>query len=144
MLPKYWRLHTKQETGQTMTLNDGASIVARVSPWKFAAGVKVDGEAIVDDMGFDAGETIVNLGTSEGDVQTNTVNLFIGATGVFTVAHDLDAAVGVVRLFLEGCDDNTNWPSDATDFVITDLIQVAVCPIDNSAVDKSRAVNFVL
>jgi hypothetical protein len=127
-----------------MTKNDGASIVARISPWKFASGVKVDGNVIVDDLGFDAGETIANNGTSEGDIQDNTVSLFVGAHGVLTVAHDLDAAVGSVRLFYEYCDDNSNWPSDATDFVITDLIQVANCPIDNSAVDKSRSVNFVL
>jgi len=144
MLPKYWRLHFINETGQTMTFNDGAKIEVRVSPWKFSEGAKVDGNVIEDDMAFAAGGTIADDGTKEGDVNDNTSNLYIGAHGVFKVTHDLDAAVGCCRLYFEHCDDNTTWPSDATDFVITDLIQVAVCPIDNSAVDKSRAVNFVL
>ena len=144
MLPKYWRLRFINETGQTMTFNDGAAIEVRISPWKLTSGAKVDGIVIVDDMGFGAGQTIADDGESEGDVNDNTSNLFLGATGVFTVTHDLDAALGQCRLYFEHCDDNSTWPSDSSDFKIADLIQVKVLDIDNSAVDKSRRQNFVL
>ena len=144
MLDKYWRLRFINETGQTMTKNDGAEIDVRMTPWKFASGVYTLYDVILDDMGFDAGETIADDGESEGDVQTNTANLYMGVLGTFKVTHDLDAAVGVCRLYFEHCDDNVHWPSDSDDFVITDLIQVAVLNIDNSGVDKSRSMNFVL
>lgn len=144
MLDKYWRLRFINETGQTMTKNDGAEIDVRMTPWKFVNGVYTLYDVIEDDMGFDAGENIVDDGESEGDVQTNTVSKYIGVLGTFKVTHDLDAAVGVCRLYYEHCDDNVHWPSDATDFVIADLRLVKTIAIDNSAVDKSRSQNFVL
>lgn len=145
MLPKYWRLRFINETGQIMTFNEGAAIAVRILPWKLVSGVLTYGTVIEDDMGFGAGQTIADDGESEGDVQDNTSNKYWGAHGVFTVTHDLDAAVGVCRLYFESCDDNSSWPSDSDDFVITDLgPPVKTIPIDNSAVDKSRRVNFVL
>ena len=113
-----------------------------MTPWKLTNGALVYGTAITDDIGQTA--TIADDAETEGDVQDNTSNLYLGVLGTFEVTHDLDAAAGEYRLYYEHCEDNSSWPSDASDFVITDLIQVCVLNIDNSAVDKSRSKNFVL
>jgi hypothetical protein len=143
MLAQFWRLRMINETGQTMTFNDGAAIAVRAQGWKIgASGAITYGTVITEDMGFGAGETIVDDGEVEGTVVDNSTNKFYGINGTFTVTHDLDAASGVCRLYLEFSDEDGNWPSDASDFVITDLIQIAVLNIDNSDVDKSRSCNF--
>lgn len=144
MLGKFWRLRMINETGQTMTYDGAARIAIRVMEWKMVSGVLTYGTVITEDLGFGASETIADNGEVEGTVVDNSSNLYWGAHGTFLVLHDLDAAVGVCRLYLEFSDADGNWPSDSDDFVITDLIQVAVLPIDNSAADKSRSVNFVL
>ena len=130
MLAKFWRLRFINETGQTMTFNDGARIAIRCMGWKVSSGALVYGSVITDD------------GEVEGTVVDNSSNLFWGMNGTFEITHDLDAAVGQCRLYLEFSDNDGNWPSDSDDFVIGDLIQIAVLPIDNSGVDKSRSVNF--
>ena len=144
MLPKYYRFHVVNNTGQTATFNDGALLALRISPWKFtSAGAVEYGTTITDDAGFDAGETIADGAASEGGVNDNTSNLYVGLNGYFEATHDLDAAVGTWDLYIEGSDDNTNWPSDSDDFDLEiDLDMVRRMTIDNSAVDKSRAVNF--
>lgn len=144
MLPQYWRLRFINETGQTMTYNDGARIAIRVQQWKLVSGVLTYDTVITEDCDFGAGETIADDGEVEGTVVDNSSEKQWGANGTFEITHDLDAASGQCRLYFEGSDNDGNWPSDSADFVITDLIQVAVLPIDNSGVDKSRSVNFVL
>lgn len=143
MLAEYWRLRFINETGQTMTYNDGARIAIRWVGWKIgASGVVTHSSVVTEDCGFGAGETIADDGEVEGSVNDNSSNKYYGINGTFEITHDLDAAAGVCRLYLEFSDNDGNWPSDSDDFVITDLIQIAVLPIDNSGVDKSRAVNF--
>lgn len=145
MLGRFWRLRFINETGQTMTFNDGARIAIRLMPWKLVAGDLVyAGAAITEDMGFGAGDTIADDGEVEGTVVDNTISLYWGVNATFEITHDLDAALGQCRLYLEFSDNNGNWPSDSDDFEITDLIQVAVLPIDNNGDDRSRSVNFVL
>ncbi len=143
MLPKYYRFHVVNKTEQTATLADGALFALRLSPWKFtSAGALVFGTTITDDLG--QGATLVDGASSEGDVQDNTSNLLLGLNGYWEMTHDLDAAVGTWELYVETSDDNSNWPSDSDDFDIeVDLELVRVMTIDNSGVDKSRAVNFV-
>jgi len=142
MLNKYWKLHFVNESGQTMTVATGAIIEVRIMPWKLTAGALVYGDVITEDLGQTA--EIADDAVTVGDAVDNTVNLFLGATGTAEITHDVDAALGQYRIYLESCDDSTNWPSAASDFKITDLIQVCVIPVDNSAVDKSRSKNFVL
>ncbi len=142
MLAKFWRLRFINETGETMTFDDGAVIAIRTMPWKIASGDLTYGNVITEDLGFEAGGTIVDDGEVEGTVVDNSANLFWGVNGTFEVTHDLDAANGVCRLYLEISDNDGNWPSDSSDFLITDLIQISVLPIDNQAVDRSRSVNF--
>lgn len=146
MLANWWRLRFVNQTGESMIWNDGARIAIRVMEWKMVAGVLTRGVVITENMGFIAGETILDDGEVETAVVDNTgaANRWWGAHGTFEITHQLAAAAGVCRLYLEFSDNNGNWPSDTDDFVITDLIQVAVLPIDNSGVDKSRSVNFVL
>ena len=144
MLGKFWRLRMVNETGQTMTYAGGARIAIRCMAWKILTGNLDYGAVIVEDLGFGAGNTIVDDGEVEGAVVDNSSNLYWGVNGTFEILHDLDAAIGVCRLYLEFSDNNGNWVSDRDDFVITDMIQVAVLDIDNSGVDKTRGVNFVL
>lgn len=146
MLANYWRLRFVNQTGQSMIWNDGDRIAIRIMEWKMVAGVLTRGVVITEDCGFVAGQTILDDGEVETAVVNNTgaANNWWGAHGTFEITHHLDAAVGVCRLYLEFSDNNGNWPSDSDDFVITDLIQISVLPIDNSGDDKSRSVNFVL
>ena len=142
MLDKYWRLRAVNQTGQTLTLADGGLLAVKMTPWKFTSGALVYGTVIDDDIGQTA--TIADDAETEGDTQDNRTNLYLGILGTFEVTHDLDAAAGEYRLYYEHCEDDSSWPSDASDFVITDLIQVCVLNIDNSGDDKSRSKNFVL
>ncbi len=142
MLPAFYRLRFINETGQTMTHANAARISIRFQAWKIlASGVTTYGTVVTEDCGFTTG-TIADNGEVETAVVDNTSDKFHGVFGTFEILHDVDAALGVCRLYLEFSDNNGNWPSDSDDFVITDLIQVAVLPIDNSAVDKTRSVNF--
>lgn len=142
MLAQFWRLRFINETGQTMTWDDGARIAIRVQEWKLVAGVLTYNTVITEDLGFVATDTIADNGEEEGTVVDNSSGPYYGFNGTFEITHDLDAAVGVCRLYLEFSDNDGNWPSDSNDFVITDLIRLATLPIDNSGVDKSRSVNF--
>ena len=130
------------ETGQTMTYTGAARIAIRMREWKLVSGVLTRNTVITENLGFGSG-TIIDDGEVESAVVTNTDNWW-GVKGIFQILHDLDAALGQCRLYFEFADSNANWPSDADDFKITDLIQVAVLPIDNTGVDKTRSVNFVL
>lgn len=142
MLAKFWRLRFINETGQTMTYNDGARIAIRAMPWKLSSGNLTYGTVITEDLGFGAGDTIADDGQEESTVVDNSSNLYWGVNGTFEITHDLDAASGDCKLYLEESDNNGNWPSDSDDFAITDLRLISVLPIDNSDVDKSRSVNF--
>jgi len=142
MLAKFWRLRFVNQTGQTMTYNDDARIAIRAMPWKFSSGVLVYGTVITEDLGFVAAGTIADDGEVEGTVVDNSSNLYLGVHGTFEITHDLDAASGFCNLYLECSDNDGNWPSDSDDFLITDLIQIASLPVDNSGVDKSRSTNF--
>lgn len=146
MLANWWRLRFVNQTGESMIFNDGARIAIRVMEWKMVAGVLTRGLVITEDLGFGAGDTILDDGEAESAVVDNTgaVNRWWGAHGTFEIKHQLDAAAGVCRLYLEFSDNNGNWPSDSDDFEITDLIQLKVLLIDNSAANKTRSVNFVL
>lgn len=147
MLPDFWRLRMINKTGQTMSYDGNshaARIAIRVRPWKLVNGVLTRGDVIIEDLGFGASDTIADDGEVEGAVVDNSSDLFWHANGIFEVTHNLDAANGVCRLYWEGSDTDGNWPSDKDDFVITDLLLVKTLPIDNSDVNKSRSVNFVL
>ena len=142
MLAAYWRIRFINETGQTMTYADAARIAIRMQEWKLVNGVLTRNTVIAEDLGFSTG-TIVDDGEVEAAVVTNTDNWW-GVHGIFEIIHDLDAALGVCRLYLEHADVVSGyWPSDRDDFVITDMIQIAMLDIDNSGVDKSRSENFV-
>ena len=143
MLAAFWRIRMINETGQIMTYADAARIAIRMREWKLVNGVLTRNTVITEDLGFSSG-TIADDGEVESAVVTNTDNWW-GVNGIFEILHDLDAASGVCRLYLEHADVVSGyWPSDSDDFKITDLIQVAVLPIDNTGVDKTRSVNFVL
>ena len=141
MLGKFWRLRMINQTGQTMTYTGAARILIRFMQWKLSSGNLVYASVTTEDLGFSSG-TIVDDGEVESTVVENTTDLYLGVNGTFEIIHDLDAAVGQCRLYLEFSDNNGNWPSDALDFAISDLIQIAVLDIDNTGDDKSRSVNF--
>lgn len=143
MLAKYWRLHLKNSTGQTLTYAEGARIAVRMSPWKMVNGVLTYGTTITDDMGFGTGETIANAAVVEGTVQDNTTNVYWGINGFLSVLHDVAAADGYVYLYIEESDDNTNWASDCTIFNV-DLHAklIGTLDLDNTDVDQSHGVNF--
>ena len=140
MLPAYWRLRVRNSTDQTLTYNEAARINVIVTPWKMTSGAMAQGANISDDLGFDAGENIAANGESEGDVQTNTSNLYIGFTGIFQVIADVTSTDGTVDLYMEVSPDNTNWPSDQADFdITTDCILLAKLAMSTDDVDEGRA-----
>jgi hypothetical protein len=142
MLAKYYRLRMSWVADQTLSFDTGAVIAIRLSPWKIASGALSYGATITDDLGFSAGETIVNTGQVEGTVIDNTSNLYWGIKGYFEMIADVTSTDGYAYLYIEESDDNTNWPSDQADFDISDLRLVAVLAFSTDANDEDRAVNF--
>lgn len=143
MLAKYYRLRMRWSADQTLTYNDGARIAIRMSPWKLVSGALSYGTTITDDLGFGAGETIVDTGEVEGSVVDNTTNLHWGIKGYFEIIADLSSTDGTGYLYLEESDDNVNWPSDQDDFDIDeDLKLIAALNLSTDAVDESRGTNF--
>ena len=113
MLPKYYRFHVMNNTGQTATKDDGAALSIRLSPWEFDVDGSLSyGTTITDNLGFDAAMTILDGASTEGDVQDNTVNKYLGLNGYFEAIHDLATASGQWDLYIESSDDNVNWPSE--------------------------------
>ena len=143
MLAKYYRLRLLWSADQTLTFNEGAYIAIRILPWKLVDGVLTYGTVITEDMGFEAGETIVTTGEEESSVVDNTSNLYWGVKGTFKMCADVTSTDGIGYLFLEESDDNSTWPSDMTDFDISrDLNCIATLLMATGAVDQTRAVNF--
>ena len=143
MLPKYWRLRMKWDADQTLTYDSGARISIRMMPWNLnSSGALVYGTVITDDLGFGAGESIVDEGEVEGTVIDNTVNLYFGVQGTFEVTADVTSTDGTAYLYVEESDDNSTWPSDQADFDVTDLHLICALPMSTDAVDEDRAKNF--
>ena len=142
MLGKYWRLHFYWVGDQTLTYADGARVNVRMTPWKLDSGDLSHGSVITDDMGFTSG-TIVTTGTTEGDVQDNTSNIYWGiADGQLEIIADLSSTDGDGYLYVEYSDDNSNWPSDKSNFDVTKLDQIAAVNVATDAVDESQSGNF--
>jgi len=144
MLAKYYRLRMLWVADQTLTYDAGARIAIRMLPWKLVAGVLTYGTVVTEDLGFGAGETIVTTGVVEQATPTdNTSNLYWGVKGTFQITANVTSTDGSAYLFLEESDDNTTWPSDMTDFNISqDLRCIAVMQFSTDAEDETRAVNF--
>jgi hypothetical protein len=141
MLAKYWRLRVLNDTDQTLTYADGARIEVEMNVWKFTSGALVYAD-ISDDMGFTSG-TIAAAGESEGDVNDNTSNLYLGVEGVLKVTADLSSTDGTIYLYLEKSPDNSIWPSDGTDFDITEhMTMVCALALSTDAVDEWAARDF--
>ena len=143
MLPKHFRFHILNSTGEALVgANDGL-VDFSLSQWKLVSGVLTFATVVQDDFGIDGSSGSVADGASiEGTAIDNSTNKNWGATGYFNIKTDNDAAVGNYNLYVEYSDDNSIWPSDSDDFVVTDLVFVVALPVDNSAPDKTRAVNF--
>lgn len=144
MLPAYYRFHVYNDSDQTLTYDDGARISVILTPWKMTSGAMAQGSNITDNTAFlNTGETLAASNSTEGTVQDNTTNLYIGATGIFEVTADVTSTDGDFVLYMETSPDNTNWPSDQADFDVTmDCIHVATLTMSTDAADEDRAVNF--
>jgi len=142
MLAKYWRLRMKWDADQTLTYDDGARIAIRMTPWKFTSGAVEYATTVTEDMGFGAGESILDEGEVEGTVQDNTTNKYLGIKGYWEMTADVSSTDGTAELYLEESDDNSNWPSDQDDFDISDLKLLTTLSFSTDAVDESRATNF--
>ena len=140
MLSAYWRFRVCNSTDQTITYNSGGRITVKVIPWKMTSGAMAQGAAITDDMDLEAEGSLAAAGEKEGDVQTNTANLYIGFTGVFQVIADVTSTDGTMDLYMEQSPDNTVWPSDQADFdITTDCILLARLTMSTDAEDEGRA-----
>lgn len=144
MLPAYWRFRCVNNTDQTLTYTDGGRLSVIVTPWKVGSSGMEQGSNITDDLDFDAGgETVAAAEEQEGDVQTNTSNLYIGFTGIFSAVADVTSTDGTIDLYIEFSPDNTNWPSDQADYDITkDCTLLAKLNMSTDAVDEGRACNI--
>jgi len=134
------------DIGDALVFNSGCRINVRLSPWKIVSGNISFGATITDDLGFDAGETIADGAESEGDVQDNTANLYWGIEGFIEVKTTLGSGPGPLYLYLEGSDDNANWPSDAADFdIVNHMHLIAVLNINNdSPLTEAARMNFII
>ncbi|QNN23511.1 hypothetical protein HED60_14920 [Planctomycetales bacterium ZRK34] len=116
MLPRNYRLVVLNETGQTLDLSSNSAnekITVTLRPWKIASGVLYYGDEISS-----AGSTnLVDGGHEVLGAIDNSVNLYMGASGVLKVETDNASAAGVVSLYIEHSTDGGNtWPSGLTDF----------------------------
>ncbi len=142
MLAKYWRLRFRWVADQTLTYANAARVDVAMIPWKMTTGAMAHGSEITDDMGFTSG-TIVTTGETEGDVQDNSSNLFMGIKGTFKIIADVSSTDGNGYLYVEESTDNSVWPSDQADFdIVLDLRLVSVLTLSTDAVDEGRATNF--
>lgn len=144
VLPKYWRLRVLNSTDQTLTYDNAARVSVIMTPWKMTSGAMAYGTNITDDTAFlNTGGSIAVDAESEGTIQDNTSNLYIGIKGIFEITADVTSTDGTIYLYLEESPDNTNWPSDQADFDCSeDLILVATLTLSTDAEDEDRAVNF--
>lgn len=144
VLAKYWRLRVVNSTDQTLTYDNAARVSCIMTPWKMTSGAMAYGTNITDNTAFlDSGGSIAAAAESEGTIQDNTSNLYIGIKGIFEVTADVTSTDGTVYLYLEESPDNSNWPSDQADFDCTgDLRLVATLTMSTDAEDEDRAVNF--
>lgn len=147
MLAKYYRFRIKWDADQTLTYDDGARILIRWTPWKFASGGLYYANVVIlndDDWAtWGDGQTILDEGEVESVVQDNTTNLYLGGKGYFEMTADATSTDGQAELYMEESDDNVNWPSDQADFDISsDLKLLAILSFSTDAVDESRGCNF--
>ena len=143
MLPAFWRYRVVNNTNQTFTYNNGARLEVEVTPWKIGSSGMEQGSNIVDDLALIADGSLAVGAQNEGDVQTNTSNLYIGFTGIFRAIADQDATTGTLDLYIEFSADNTNWPSDQADFDVTkDCYLLAKLNFSTDAEDEGRACNI--
>lgn len=144
MLAKYWRLRMQSGSAmETLTYDSGARISLRLSPWELVAGTLTYGTTITEDLGFGAGDSLAADGEIEGSVVDNTSNLYYGIKGYVEVTANLNPTAGVLRIFREDSDDNTNWPSDQTDFDCDeDLTCVCTLNLSTDDVNETRGTNF--
>ena len=147
MLPKYWRLHFLNDTGVSLvheeTPGDDALIACTSSPWKLVSGAVDYGTAIDDDFGFDSSVITLADGASlEGAVHDNTTLKHFHVNGYLYVQTSDASAIGSYKLYIEGSEDNTNWPSDSDDFSVTDLDIVKTMLVDASGANSTAAINF--
>ncbi len=142
MLAKFWRLRFKWVADQTLTYVNAARVDVAMIPWKMTSGAMAYGSEITDDMGFTSG-TITTGSETEGDVQLNATNLFMGIKGTFKIIADVSGTNGNGFLYIEESTDNSIWPSDQADFDIDlDLRLVSVLTLSTDAEDEGRATNF--
>lgn len=143
MLAKFYRFHIVNNTGQTATFDDGASLSLRIQAWKLVSGVLTYNTVVIDDMGFGAGESIVDGAFVTSSQFDNSSDLFWELNGVLIAVHDLDAAVGHWALYIEGTDNAAFFPSDEDDFLIEqDAHLVRTLRVDNDGVDASNGMDF--
>ena len=143
MLAPYYRLRLLWDGDQTLTYNNAARVAVDISKWKIDAGDLSYSATLTDDFGFGAGDTIADDGEAETSVIDNTSDLFWGVKGTFYATADQNSTDGTLYLFLEESQDNTEWPSDADDFDISeDLRLIATLSFSTDAEDESRGTNF--
>ncbi len=141
MLSAYWRLRAIWVADQTLTYANAARVTVALIPWKITSGAMAQESEITDNFGFTAGTWATTV-QKETAVQTNTVNLFIGATGTLKVVADVNSTDGTMSLYLEQSTDNSIWPSDEADFDIDDLVLICALDMSTDAEDEGRAKNF--
>ena len=145
MLPEFWRFRVRNETDQTFTYDNAARIETHVTPWKMTSGAMAQGTVISDTTAFlTASGTLAANAETEGGVNTNTSNLYIGFTGLFYCIADANSTDGTMDLYIELSHDNSHWPSDYADFDITKhLIRLARLEFSTDAEDEGAAVGIM-
>ncbi len=142
MLPEFYRFRVLNSTDQTFTYDNAARIEVHITPWKMTSGAMAQGALIEDTTALlDSGETLAAAAQTEGGVQDNTSNLYIGFTGLFYCIASANSTDGTMDLYLETSYDNSLWPSDLADFSITaDCTLLGRLKLSTDAEDEGRAI----
>ena len=143
MLANYWRLHLLwTDADQSIIWDNDGRIEVDITVWKISSGDRAVITAFSDTFSFVTGQTIANDGERETTVRNNLTDEGYGVEGQLIVTASEASTDGIAYLFLEKSTDDSNWPSDADQFVITELPQIAAAPMVVAGSTDTKIVDF--
>ncbi len=119
MLSKFWKIIGVNNTGQTITFNNGGRLSLKITIWFLDPSTgKMDYTTVSsDDFGFEAGGSLVDGGEILITEIDNTSNLMLGAQVQMELTHDEGtAAAGTWDLYLDSGKVSGELASDASGY----------------------------
>lgn len=117
MLPQFYRFIVVNNSGATMTYNDGARINLKATAWIIdpATGKVTYTQLADDDLGFVADGSLADGAEIVGDIEIdNTTNKYLGLQVQLEITHDEGtAADGTFEVYISEGDATGELTTDA-------------------------------